>query len=47
MYVKYFLTEAVLAQNESYRIYDKRYNNDHKKYIEDMLVELRKYHETI
>jgi len=47
MYVKYFLTEAVLAQNESYRIYDKRYNNDHKKYIEKMLEELRKYRETI
>ena len=47
MYCQYFLTEAVLAQDEKYQIYDKKYNNDHNKYIEDMMVELRKYRESI
>jgi hypothetical protein len=47
MYCKYFLTEAVLAENDLYRIYDTKYNNDHKKYIEGMLEELRKYREII
>ena len=47
MYTKYFLTEAVLAQNNSYRIYDMKYNNDHEKYIEEMLKELRDYREKI
>ena len=47
MYCKYFLTEAVLAQNSSYVIYDTKYNNNHTKYIEAMLEELRKYREVI
>ena len=47
MYCQYFLTEAILAQDEKYQIYDKKYNNDHNKYIEDMMVELRKYRESI
>ena len=47
MYCKYFLTEAVLAQNSLYRIYDTKYNNNHSKYIEGMLEELRKYREII
>ena len=46
MYAKYFLTEAVLAQDSSYRIYDTSYSNSHK-YIEGMLTELRKYREDI
>ena len=46
MYCKYFLTEAVLAQNSSYRIYDTKYDN-HQAYIEGMLEELRKYREII
>ena len=47
MYCKYFLTEAVLAQNSSYVIYDTKYNNNHTKYIEAMLEELRRYREII
>jgi hypothetical protein len=47
MYTKYFLTEAVLAQNSSYRIYDMKYYNDHEKYIGEMLRELREYREKI
>jgi hypothetical protein len=47
MYCKYFLTEAVLAQNSSYRIYDNNYSNNHSKYIEEMLRELRYYRESI
>ena len=46
MYCKYFLTEAILARDESYVIYDKTYNS-HISYIEKMLVELRKYREII
>ena len=47
MYVKYFLTEAVLAQNESYVIHDARYNNSHSDYIKSMLNELRQYREIL
>ena len=47
MYSKYFLTEAVLAQNSSYKIYDTSYNNDHIKYINAMLEKLREYREVI
>ena len=47
MYCKYFLTEAVLSQNESYIIHDSKYNNDHTKYILAMLNELRKYREIL
>ena len=47
MYCKYFLTEAVLAQNSSYRIYDTKYKNNHTNYIEEMLRQLRIYREKI
>ena len=47
MYVKYFLTEAVLAQNDSYIIYDTKYNNSHSAYILAMMEELRKYREIL
>ena len=47
MYCKYFLTEAVLAQNESYIIHDERYNNSHNAYIKSMLNELKKYREIL
>ena len=47
MYVKYFLTEAVLAQNDTYVIHDTRYNNSHGDYIKAMLNELRHYREVL
>ena len=47
MYCKYFLTEAVLAQNESYIIYDSKYSSNHKSYILANLDELRKYREIL
>ena len=47
MYVKYFLTEALLAQNSSYTVYDKKYNNSNKLYISDMIKELSVYRENI
>ena len=40
MYAKYFL-----AQNSSYRKYDKRYN--HREYIEKTIEQLRYYREVI
>ena len=47
MYCKYFLTEAVLAQNDSYIIYDNRFKGDHYAYIMKMIEELRKYREIL
>ena len=47
MYCKYFLTEAVLAQNVSYIIYDNRFKGDHYAYIMKMIEELRKYREIL
>ena len=47
MYCKYFLTEAVLAQNDSYIIYDTKYNSNHKDYILSMVDELKTYREII
>ena len=47
MYCKYFLTEAVLAQNDSYIIYDNKYKQDHRAYILSMLDELKQYREII
>ena len=47
MYSKYFLTEAVLAQNISYKIYETKYTNDHEGYIKEMLRELRILRENI
>jgi hypothetical protein len=46
MYCKFFLTEAVLAQNHEYKIYDTHYVN-HEQYIEAMMEQLRKYRENI
>ena len=42
MYSKYFITEIVCAQNESYIIYDKHYNSN-SEYIESMRLELQIY----
>ena len=47
MYCKYFLTEAVLAQNDSYIIYDNKYKQDHKAYILYMIDQLRYYREIL
>ena len=47
LYTKFFLTEAVLAQNPNYTNFEASYNGNNTQYILDMMTELSTYRQTI